>query len=72
MSNPIKTLVNDYGWIHLGLGLLGNTAFLVGSVLFLPAFETYRTLAVWLFIGGALLMWVGAVGHLLVNLSSKN
>lgn len=66
MRKLVATLVHDYGWIHLGLGLAGNTLFLTGSVLFLPRFSRENT-AVWLFIGGATLMLVGALGRLLVE-----
>ncbi len=67
MSNPIKTMVQEFGWIHSGLGLFGNFTFVVGSVLFLPAFEPWKTLGVWLFIVGASFMLVGALGNLLVK-----
>lgn len=68
MAHPIKTLVEDYGWVHLSLGLAGNCAFFIGSLLFLPALERFKTLGVWLFIVGAGLMLVGALGRLLVEL----
>ncbi len=68
MSNPLKMIVNDYGWIHEGLGLLGNLAFFAGSILFLPALEPLKTLGVWLFIGGSFGMLMGAAGRLLVDL----
>ncbi|MGR3464377.1 YrhK family protein [Limimaricola sp.] len=82
MSSPIQTLVKDYEWIHLSLGLFGNVAFLVGSVLFLPAFEghgltwawidvEWKTVGVWLFIVGAFFMFVGAFGNLLVKLYER-
>ena len=64
----LASLVHDYGWIHRGLGLLGNLAFVVGSVLFLPAFEPYKTLGVWLFIAGSSLMLLGAAGEFAVRL----
>ena len=67
MSHPIKTLVQDYGWIHLSLGLFGNAAFFVGSILFLPSLEPWKTLGVWLFIVGAFFMLVGSLGRLLVD-----
>lgn len=67
MLNLLKIIVHDFGWIHLGLGLVGNFAFVVGSVFFLPAFEAYQTLGVWLFIFGSGLMFIGALGRLLVN-----
>jgi hypothetical protein len=74
MFGAIRTLVQEYGWIHTGLGLLGNTAFVAGSVAFLPRFETWeavgiewQTFGVWLFIFGSTFMWIGAAGGLLVK-----
>jgi hypothetical protein len=67
LSHPLNILVHDFRWVHLSLGLLGNTAFVVGSVFFLPALEPLQTLGVWLFIGGSFLMLVGAAGELLVR-----
>ncbi|WP_296927566.1 YrhK family protein [Thiohalocapsa sp.] len=63
----IRVLVRDYGWIHLSLGLLGNVAFFVGSILFLPALEAFKVWGVWLFIAGSFLMMLGALGRLLVD-----
>jgi len=67
MRNALKILVQDYSWIHLSLGLLGNFAFFVGSIGFLPTFEDYKIAAVWLFIMGSFLMLIGSVGELLVD-----
>ena len=74
MTSPLKTMVQEYGWIHTGLGLLGNVAFFVGSVVFLPTFGKWeavgvewQTVGVWLFIFGAFFMLVGAAGNLLVK-----
>jgi hypothetical protein len=64
----IKTIVQDYGWIHLSLGLAGNLMFVIGSVLFLPRFGAWQTTDVWLFIIGSALMMVRALGNLLVSL----
>ena len=47
---------------------LAARAVLVGSVLFLPAFEPWKTIGVWLFILGAGAMLVGALGQFFVNL----
>lgn len=68
MAHPIKKLVQDYGWFHLSLGVLGNVMFFAGSVSFLPALEAYRTVGVWLFIVGSFLMLIGSLGRLLVDL----
>ena len=67
MSELLRVIVKDYGWIHRGLGVGGNLAFLVGSVLFLPQFEPWKVTGVWLFIIGAALMLVGALGEFFVN-----
>lgn len=53
------------------MGLSGNLAFFMGSVLFLPRYEAYKTLGVWLFIAGSFLMLIGAVGRLLVDILEK-
>ena len=34
MRNPLRVLVTEYGWVHLSLGLLGNTAFFIDSLFF--------------------------------------
>jgi len=68
MTNALKILVHDYPWIHLSLGLLGNTTFFIGSVAFLPQFEYYRLYGVWLFALGSLLMLIGSLGRLLVDI----
>lgn len=68
MHKPLRVLVQEYRWVHLTLGLIGNITFLLGSVLFLPAFEAYRTLGTWLFIAGAFLMLVGSLGRAAVDL----
>ncbi|WP_218355024.1 YrhK family protein [Alteromonas lipotrueiana] len=71
MPPLLKLIVNDYGWIHLSLGLFGNVAFFAGSILFLPAFEAYKVTGVWLFIGGAFFMLLGSIGKLLVDITEK-
>jgi hypothetical protein len=68
----LETLVREFGWIHMSVGLLGNIAFVVGSVLFLPTFEPIKTIGVWLFIAGSFLMFVGAAGNLAVKLYEKH
>lgn len=72
MKKLLKTIVHDYGWVHLSLGLIGNFSFFIGSVLFLPSLERYKTTGVWLFILGSLLMFVGSLGNFFVSISNKN
>ena len=71
MRKALDTLVNDFGWIYSGIGLVGNFSFLCGSILFLPQFEPWKVAGVWLFITGAALMLVRAVGDLLVKLFER-
>jgi hypothetical protein len=68
LADPVKTLVQEYGWVHLSLGLLGNAAFFIGSILLLPGLHEMRAFAIWLFVIGSFLMMVGALGRLLVSL----
>lgn len=56
----IRTLVKDYGWIHLGIGMLGNLCFFIGSVFFL--WEGLKPAGVWLFIIGSGGMLIGSAG----------
>ena len=72
--SAVRTLVQDFGWIHTGIGMLGNTAFFLGSIAFLPDLgkwgavgTEWKTVGVWLFIFGTFLMLVGAIGHFLVQ-----
>lgn len=64
MTKPVRTFVRDFPWIHLGLGLVGNVAFLVGSVFFL--WTALEPAGIWLFIVGAGGMLIGSVGQLFV------
>ncbi|ORE97178.1 YrhK family protein [Aurantimonas sp. 22II-16-19i] len=68
----LKTLVRDYSWIHLGIGLFGNFCFVVGSVLFFKIFETYYTLGVWLFVVGSTGMFLGSLGGLAKSLYERH
>lgn len=63
---PVRTIVERYSWIHTGLGLFGNLLFVVGSVLFL--WKSTKDMAVWLFIAGSLLMFVGSTGDFSIKL----
>lgn len=68
MKSLLKTVVQDYGWIHTAIGAIGNFIFFVGSIFFLPAFKSMLVAGVWLFITGSLLMMFGAIGDFLVKI----
>lgn len=59
----LEMVVTDYQFIHLGIGIVGNALFVVGSVLFFPRFESLVTVAVWFFVVGSSLMLCGAIGE---------
>lgn len=65
----LHVLVSDYEWIHIGLGLIGNVAFLVGSFLFFSA--STKQLALWLFVIGSSGMLIGSIGSALVRYERK-
>lgn len=58
----IHRFLQDYEWIHISVGVIGNATFFVGSIFFLPAYHSMMTVGVWLFITGSLLMLLGALG----------
>ena len=75
MINAIRRLVQEFGWIHTGVGVFGNTTFFLGSIAFLPGLKEWeavgmewQTVGVWLFIVGAFFMLIGAVGNLLIKI----
>lgn len=63
------TALRDFPWVHLGLGLVGNTLFVIGSVMFF--WSSVKTLAIWLFVFGSLGMFLGSVGELLVRIEKR-
>lgn len=64
----LRTLVRDYEYVHITVGVLGNLQFFIGSILFLDQFQELRTLAVWLFIVGAGFMLIGSLGSAVLKL----
>lgn len=61
----LVAFVEQFHWLHLTLGLVGNASFFVGSVLFL--FEPLRTVGIWLFIVGSFGMLLGTIGDAVVR-----
>ena len=66
---PLRTIVDDYDWIHTGVGLLGNLLFVLGSVLFL--WEATKQAGVWIFIAGSTCMFVGSAGDASIKLGAR-
>jgi hypothetical protein len=61
----LYALVRHYEWVHLGIGILGNLAFLAGSFLFMAKVEP---LSLYLFVAGSAGMLVGNLGAAVVRL----
>lgn len=68
-SSRVTELVRNFPWLHLGLGLAGNTLFLVGSVMFF--FPSVKTAAIWGFVLGSAGMLIGSIGELLVRVDKR-
>lgn len=58
----IRRTTHDVPWIHLGVGAVGNLAFVVGSLMFLSP-EWTRT-GTWLFVVASWGMLVGVLGEI--------
>lgn len=65
----LGTVLRDFPWIHLGIGLTGNALFVIGSVMFF--WPAVKTAAIWVFVVASLGMLVGSVGELLVRIEKK-
>lgn len=65
----VRSFLEEFPWIHLGIGIFGNLTFVVGSVLFLYA--NLEPVGVWLFIIGSSGMLVGSFGELLVRIERR-
>ncbi len=68
-DRSISEVIHEFPWIHRVLGLIGNAAFFVGSILFF--FEALKTAGIWLFVIGSLLMLVGSAGEFLVRWAER-
>ncbi len=67
---PLRLLFKKYGWIHLGVGLIGNISFVVGSAFFL--YKDLKTAGTWLFIVGSSGMLIGTLGEAVVKLTQRH
>ncbi len=64
--HPLRSFARNSAWVHTTVGLVGNLAFVVGSVLFL--WDSTLTAGIWCFIVGSAFMLVGSAGDALVKL----
>ena len=65
LMRTIRPVLRNYQWIHIGLGLIGNVTFVVGSVLFL--WDSTKFVATLLFILGSTGMLLGSIGQAIVK-----
>lgn len=65
----LRAFIHEYQWVHIVLGLFGNTSFVVGSVFFLYA--SLKLPAIWLFIVGSAGMLIGSIGNAVVTYEER-
>lgn len=65
----LGTVMREFPWVHLGLGLVGNTMFFLGSIFFF--YEGLKTLGIWLFVIGSFGMLTASVGEFLIRIEKK-
>lgn len=63
-EDALRELFDEYEWIHLTLGLFGNTLFFSGSVLFLLDLQPVGVPS---FVVGSFLMLVDSFGSILAK-----
>ena len=68
-SRRLGEFLRAFPWIHLGIGLFGNSLFFIGSILFF--WQSVKTIAVWIFVLGSLGMLLGSLGELLVRVEKR-
>lgn len=61
----LRKFFDDFEWIHITLGLIGNLTFFIGSILFFD--DSLQTAGIWLFTIGSFLMLIGSIGSGLVR-----
>jgi hypothetical protein len=65
----IRRYSRDVPWIHMGIALFGNFAFVVGSLFFLsPALTRAGT---WLFVVASWGLLIGVVGEILARYEAR-
>ena len=65
----IRRFAHDVPWVHLGVALFGNFAFVIGSLFFL--FPALTRAGTWLFVVASWGMLIGVIGEVLVRYEAK-
>ncbi|HPF78910.1 MAG TPA: YrhK family protein [Alphaproteobacteria bacterium] len=65
----LRKFFDDFEWIHITLGLIGNLTFFIGSILFF--YQDLQNAGIWLFVIGSFLMLIGSVGSGLVRYAER-
>ena len=65
----IRRYAHDIPWVHMGVGLFGNFAFVVGSLFFLS--PTLTRAGTWLFVVASWGMLIGVIGEVLARYEAK-
>ena len=65
----IRRYAHDVPWVHMGVALFGNLAFVVGSLFFLSP-ELTRA-GTWLFVVASWGLLIGVIGEILVRYEAK-
>ncbi|GAA4913827.1 YrhK-like protein [Actinomycetospora succinea] len=65
----IRRSAHDYPWVHLGVALFGNFAFVVGSLFFLS--PTLTRAGTWLFVVASWGMLIGVIGEIMARYEAK-
>jgi hypothetical protein len=68
--NKLPGAAYDHRWFHRWIGAIGNTAFVVGSVLFL--YPHLQTIGTWVFIIASSGMMIDSFGEKLVRYDTEH
>jgi hypothetical protein len=65
----IRRYAHDVPWVHLGVALFGNIAFVIGSLFFL--YPELTRAGTWLFVVASWGLLIGVIGEILVRYEAK-
>jgi YrhK-like protein len=65
----IRRYAHDIPWVHMGVALVGNFAFVVGSLFFLS--PTLTRAGTWLFVVASWGLLVGVIGEILARYEAR-